>query len=399
MNANTLRHQSAIAKLPQRWLILGAAALGLAGLTWGITQRAGINDEAQTEVTASPEFVTVTALGRLEPEGEIINLTAPTSTQESRVDDLRVREGDRVEAGQIVAVLDNNARLEAVLQQAEGQVRVAEAQLAQVEAGAKTGELQAQRAEVARLQAEQAGNINTQRAAIARLEAEVENARVEYQRYESLSAEGAVSDSERDARQLTYQTAQRQLEEARAALARIQTTSAEQISQARATLDQIAEVRPVDVATAEAEVAAAQAAVAEARAQVEQTLVRSPRAGQVIVIHTRPGETVGEMGIATLGNTQQMMAVAEVYQSDVAQIEVGQPVDISSPALPQALTGTVERIGLQVEQQEVVDEDPATNIDARVVEVHIRLAPEASRQVTGLSNLQVMTTIHVDGEA
>ncbi|MEO0408020.1 MAG: HlyD family efflux transporter periplasmic adaptor subunit [Cyanobacteria bacterium P01_A01_bin.135] len=396
MNANILPHQSAVAKLPQRWLILGAAALGLAGLTWGITQRSGINDEAQTEVVASPEVMTVTALGRLEPEGEIINLTAPTSTQESRVDELRVQEGDRVEAGQIVAVLDNNARLEASLQQAEGQVRIAEAQLAQVRAGAKTGELQAQRSEIARLQADQAGNINTQRATIARLEAEVENARVEYQRYDSLSVEGAVSASERDARLLTYQTAQRQLEEARAALDRIQTTSAEQISQARATLDQIAEVRPVDVTTAEAAVAAAEAAVAEARTQVEQTLVRSPRAGQIIAIHTRPGETVESDGIATLGNTDQMMAIAEVYQSDVAQIEVGQPVEITSPAIPDVVMGTVERIGLQVEQQEVVDEDPATNIDARVVEVDIRLDPDASAQVAGLSNLQIMATIRTD---
>lgn len=396
MNANILPHQSAVAKLPQRWLILGAAALGLAGLTWGITQRSGINDEAQTEVVASPEVMTVTALGRLEPEGEIINLTAPTSTQESRVDELRVGEGDRVEAGQIVAVLDNNARLEASLQQAEGQVRIAEAQLAQVRAGAKTGELQAQRSEIARLQADQAGNINTQRATIARLEAEVENARVEYQRYDSLSVEGAVSASERDARLLTYQTAQRQLEEARAALDRIQTTSAEQISQARATLDQIAEVRPVDVTTAEAAVAAAEAAVAEARTQVEQTLVRSPRAGQIIAIHTRPGETVESDGIATLGNTDQMMAIAEVYQSDVAQIEVGQPVEITSPAIPDVVMGTVERIGLQVEQQEVVDEDPATNIDARVVEVDIRLDPDASAQVAGLSNLQIMATIRTD---
>ena len=293
-------------------------------------------------------------------------------------------------------MLDNNARLEAALQQTEGQVRIAEAQLAQVQAGAKTGELQAQRSEIARLQADQAGNVNTQRAAIARLEAEVENARVEYQRYDSLNAEGAVSASERDARLLTYQTSQRQLEEARAALGRIQTTSAEQIAQARATLDQIAEVRPVDVTTAEAEIAAAEAAVAEARAQVEQTLVRSPRAGQIIAIHTRPGETVGSEGIATLGNTDQMMAIAEVYQSDVAQIEVGQPVEITSPAIPDVVMGTVERIGLQVEQQAVVDEDPATNIDARVVEVDIRLNPEASAQVAGLSNLQVTATIRVD---
>ncbi|MEO0947852.1 MAG: HlyD family secretion protein, partial [Cyanobacteria bacterium J06641_5] len=100
--------------------------------------------------------------------------------------ELLVEEGDRLEVGQIVAVLDGRERREAALQTAEARVRVAQAQLAQVHAGAKTGELQAQEAEIMRLQAQRLGNLATQRAAIARLEAEVENARVEYERFEML---------------------------------------------------------------------------------------------------------------------------------------------------------------------------------------------------------------------
>jgi len=292
--------------------------------------------------------------------------------------------------------LDNRDRLEAALLQAEEQVSIARANLAQVNAGAKTGELQAQQAEITRLEADQVGTINTQQATIARLDAEVRNARIEAERYESLYDEGAISASERDTKRLTFETSQRQLQEAEAALERIQSTTQEQILQARATLDQLAEVRPVDVAVAEAEVQSAIAAVAEAKADLDQAYVRSPRAGQIIKIHTRPGENIADEGIATLGQTQEMMAIAEIYQSDVAQIEIGQPAEITSSAIPGTLTGTVERIGLQVEQQEVVDEDPATNIDARVVEVHIRLDPDANTQVAGLSNLQVMTTIRVD---
>ena len=111
-----------------------------------------------------------------------------------------------MEAGQVIAVLDNRDRLQAALQQAEEQVQIALAKLNQVQAGAQSGEIAAQRAEIARLEAAQAGDISTQQATIARLEAELGNARTEYQRYESLYQQGAVSASERDARALTNTT-------------------------------------------------------------------------------------------------------------------------------------------------------------------------------------------------
>lgn len=382
-----------VVSLPRRWLaVAGAAAVGIAGIVaWEAWQnRPAPVRESQP---ATPAIATVTALGRLEPEGEAIDLTAPTAIQESRLAELLIAEGDRVEAGQIVAVLDGRERREAALQTAEERVRVAQAELAQVRAGAKTGELQAQEAEILRLQAQEAGNLATQRAAIARLEAEVENARVEFERFEMLYQNGAVSASQRDATRLTLTTAQRQLQEAEAELARIATTTRQQIQQARATFDRIAEVRPVDVATAEAEVRSALASVAEAKAELAQTFVRSPIPGRVIKIHTRPGESIADAGIATIGQTQQMMAIADVYQNDIAKIRVGQSVKLTSPALDGTLQGTVARIGLQVEQQQVINEDPAVNIDAKVVEAQIRLDPDSSERVAGLTNLQVTATI------
>ena len=399
MNSDVLSHQVAPAQLPRRWLVvLGITILGLSGVAaWSVWQlRTAQARNEPTEIVPVSTISTVTALGRLEPAGEAVNLTAPTSTQESRVDQLLVREGERVEAGQVIAILDNRDRLQATLQTAKEQVRIARTRLAQVEAGAQAGEIQAQIAEIARLEADQVGNVNTQRATIARLEAEVQNAQIEHQRYDSLHRRGAVSTSERDAKQLAYKTAQRQLQEARAALTRIQTTGQEQIAQARATLDRIEEVRPVDIAAAEAEVQSAIAAVAEAQAHLDQAYVRSPSAGQILKIHTRPGETVGSEGIATLGETQQMMVIAEVYQSDIIKVQPGQSVEINSPAVPETLQGTVERIGLQVERQQVVNEDPAANIDAKVVEVHIRLDATASEKVVSLTNLQVTAKIQID---
>jgi len=402
LSRDSFRHQAASPKRPPRWLlILSAGAVGVALLTaWGVGRFSLTRtQDAPLESSLTTEILTVTALGRLEPKGEILHLTAPTSTQESRIEQLLVQEGDRVQPGQLIAILDNHNRLQVELLQAEEQVRVAQAQLAQVQAGAKTGEIQAQRAEIARLEAEQVGRVNAQRATVARFEAEVQNAEVEYARYESLFQAGAVAASQRDAKRLTYTTAQQQLQAAQEELVRLQTTGQEQIRQAEATLSRVAEVRGVDVAVAEAQVQSAIATVTAARANLEQALVRSPREGQILRIHTHPGETIADQGIVTLGQTQQMMVIAEVYQNDIAAIQIGQPATITSPALPNPLQGTVERIGLQVGQQQVVDEDPAANLDNRVVEVHIRLNALSSEQVAGLTNLQVTARIHLESGA
>lgn len=399
MNAEARPFPAAIAKFPRRWVIIFTiGVVGLGGLLlWQVRQgRIAQREEEQAALAPAPEITTVTALGRLEPRGEIVNLTPPTSVQESRIERLLVDEGDQVEAGQVIAILDNRDRLQATLQQAEQQVQVARARLAEVEAGAQTGEVRAQQAEISRLEADRVGNINSQQATIARLEAEVQNASAEYQRYESLYQRGAISESERDTRLLTLNTSQRQLEEARAALARIESTSTEQISQARATLDRIEEVRPVDVQIARAEVDAALATVAEAQANLDQASVKSPVAGQVIEIFTRAGETVGSEGIATLGQTSEMLAIAEVYQGDIARVEPGQSVTISTSVLDEPITGTVESIGLQIQAQQVINEDPTQNIDAEIIEVNIRLDDAAVARVKGFTNLQVTTTIETE---
>jgi HlyD family secretion protein len=139
------------------------------------------------------KILTVTALGYLEPQGKIIKLNAPSSSGgNSRVDQLRVNIGDAVKKSQIIAVLDSRDRLAASLRESEEQVKIAEADLEVVKAGAKQGEIESQRATIERLQAQRQGDLDVQTATINRLKAEVENAQVESQRYQSLYQEGAT---------------------------------------------------------------------------------------------------------------------------------------------------------------------------------------------------------------
>jgi HlyD family secretion protein len=381
---------------------------------------------------ASPTLRAVTALGRLEPEGEVVQLSASTSLQQARVAQLLVNEGDRVRAEQVVAVLDNRDRLQAAVERAQKQVKVAQANLDKVRAGAQAGTLSAQKAKIKRLEAELAGEQNAQQTAINRLEMQLQEARqaqdatirrleaelrsvqTDFERYQKLATNGAISDSELDSRRLSVETAVEQLSAARANRNQILTTLSEQLKEARvtrnqtiailqeeineakATLEEIREVRPVDVLQAEAEVESALAEVGQAQADLELAYVRAPIAGRILQINTRPGETIREdEGIAELGQTDNMMVVAEVYESDISKVRLGQRVRITSEnnSFSGELEGSVSQIGLQIGKKDILDTDPAAFVDARVVEVNVRLNPEDSQRVADLTNSKVIVEI------
>jgi HlyD family secretion protein len=401
-------------KVAAKWplIITGAIALSVGILG---TRMALQKAQPAPQAIASPQAVaplpTVTALGKLEPSGTIISVSAANTGDGSRIEELRVKEGDRLQKGDIIAVLNSQKRLQASLNQATEQVRVVQAKLAQVKSGAKSGEIQAQNAQIAQIKAERTGDLNTQTAVVARLEAEVENARVEADRYDSLLKDGGVSASLRDSKRLVWQTSQRQLQEGRAGLERIRNARAEQINEAQAALDrsqssrdeqleaasatlnQIAEVRPVDVQTAQAEINQAQAAVEKAEAELEQSYVRAPAAGSILKINTRAGEKIAAEGIVDMGRTQEMTALVEVYESDVKRLQVGDSAVVVSDAIASELKGTVSEIGQKVLRQNVVNTDPTANTDSRVMEVRIRLDNASSEQAQKFTNSQVTAKI------
>jgi HlyD family secretion protein len=335
----------------------------------------------------------IAALGRLEPISEVISVSVSTTLRNDRVKQLLVQRGDRVNANQVIAILESRNRLQSALIEAQEQVQVAQAKLAQVKAGAKLGEIAAQQAEVNRLKQQLQGEVKIQTAILAQRQAEVEVAKTEYDRYLALYREGAIAASILDQRRLTLQTAQAQFTEVQSNRDRTVDTTQTQIVQAQATLNQIAEIRPVDVKTAEAEVSQASASVQRALVDLNEATIRAPMAGTVLTLHTLPGEAIAEAGIVDLGNTDQMEVVAEVYQSDIDRVRNGQVATITSDAFAENLRGTVGNIGQQVSQQKVFSNQPGENLDRRVVEVRIRLKDSDSRRVANLTNLQVQVAI------
>lgn len=372
----------------------------------------------------------VAAIGYLEPQGEVIKVSASAFFEGATIEQLLVKRGEHVTKGQTIAILDDRARFQAALEQSQKQVAANQARLAQVQAGAKQGEIAAQNAKFQEVQAELVGQINSQTASIAnlkaqlqgqtnsqqanidRLKAELVNATTECQRYEFLLADGAIATSERDRVCLLQETTQKQLtaaevnlieiketlaqqiSAAEANLVRTKTTLTQQISQAEASFQAIAEVREVDVSVAQAELEVAEAAVDQAQADLELAYVKSPIEGQILEINTWAGEMVNKTkGIVEIGNTKNMYVVAEVYETEIDRIRIGQTATITSGGIMPKLTGTVDDVGWQIRTQDVLDTDPVADVDARVVEVKIRLHPEDSKQVANLTNLQVNVTI------
>ncbi|WNZ48810.1 ABC exporter membrane fusion protein [Leptolyngbya boryana CZ1] len=346
-------------------------------------------------ISDAPAIQAITALGRLEPKGEVIQLAA--NPPGSRIAELRVKLGDRVRKGQIIAVLDTHDRALAALTQAQKRVGIAQAKLAQVEAGAKRGEISAQQATIARTEVQLREDVTAKDAAIAKLEAEVKNAELEFQRYEFLEKQGAISTSLKDGKRLTLDVSRQQLAEAKANRRQAAETIAKQVKEAEATLDRIAEVRPVDVEAAQAEVQSAISAVQQAQAELDLTVVRAPRDGQILKVHTWEGEIIdSKNGIVSIGQTDVMYAVAEVYETDLPKIRVGQTATMTSVSggkLARSLKGKVDEIGLEVAKKDVLNTDPAASIDARVVEVKVRLDPEDSQSVAGLTNMKLQIAI------
>lgn len=92
----------------------------------------------------------VGALGRIEPQSRVIKVNAPSTMEPPVVEKLQVDVGDEVTEGQTLAVLDSNRRELADVAEATASLMLAEKSLAQIQAGAKAGEIVAQEAKVER---------------------------------------------------------------------------------------------------------------------------------------------------------------------------------------------------------------------------------------------------------
>jgi HlyD family secretion protein len=356
------------------------------------------NAEAQTK-TGIKQPKQVVALGKLTPKGEVIKLSV-ANAEDSRVNQILVDEGDRVKKDQVIAILQGFENSQRNLEEAEKEVELTQARLAQVQAGeSKQAELAAQQANISRLESQLRNETAERQAAIASAKAQLKQAQLTYDRNRSLQQQGAVSIQAFDQTKEGLDMAQATLNERLAQLGNTQQTLKQEITQERENLAQLQEIRPVDLKVAELEVEKATIAVEKIKADLEDTKVKVPISGQILRINTRVGEQVNtEEGIVELGRTDEMYAIAEVYETDIGKVRIGQPAIVSSEygGFIGKLKGTVEHLGLQVGEKQLVEsaEDPTQDENSRIVEVKVRINSEDSKKVAGLTNMKVRVEIN-----
>ncbi len=302
----------------------------------------------------------VVGLGKLLPEGEVVTIAPPFGAGDARLASLSVKEGDKVERGAVLAVLDNERPYLAALDSAKATVAAREASLAQVRASvlASRGEAQA---------------------AMSRAEATAANAAKEFDRIEQLRRAGFAADTTYEARRTARDEAAREAERLRATLSRY-------TGDIDAQSDVLVAARTLDSARADQE---------RAVADLDKVYVRAPLAATVLTIHIQPGEKPGSSGIMNIGNIARMKAEVEVYQNQIGQVMLGDPVEIAAEALARPLKGSVSRIGLEVGRQSLIDASPAANTDARVVKVAVALDAASSEAASHYTNLQIIARIAV----
>ena len=279
--------------------------------------------------------VGVGCIGRVEPEdGVIVVAAAPALGRTPVIAKLLVKEGQMVAPGDIVAILESLPDLVAAVKQAEARLAVAQSRLAQLEAGARAGDVLALKSE------------------LARLETESKAARQELERKEALARNDFVPRVQVDAARLKSEDTERLLEAA------------------RHHLESLTEVRDSDLNLAKAELSVAQTDLDRARIEQNAGTIRSPATARVIQIVARAGEAVGPGGVVTLANTNRMSVIAEVYETEIARVHPGQKVVISSESLSSPIEGVVRSISPQIENRSLPVE-PSAAADQRVYQTRI----------------------------
>lgn len=314
-------------------------------------------DTARTPSAPSQEGppATVAALGRLEPGLGIVEVGAPPG---DRIHELKVQEGQDVEAGAVLAVLESFAERSAAHQAAQDRVTESQKRLERSVRLKPTA-------------------IATRRTTLERADATLRLAESDLIRTRSLVEEEVVP-----ARDLEHQ--QTVVDQARAEQAN-----------ARAALEQEAMERRLAITEARAQLATAESTLRQTQALLKQSELRAPMAGRVLDIQSWEGEATDRTPLLTLGDVGRMMAVAEVYETDARFVQVGHIATLSSPALPAPLSGKVEQIADLIQRNEVYATDPHGDSDARVVEVRILLdQPEIADDFV---HLQVDVVINTGG--
>ena len=375
---------------------IGLAVLGLVGAAvWfgigGAGSSSGLTDQqtASADEKLSNEFrpTVVAALARIEPSSEIIDVA--TAVIDS-VKLLNVKEGETVKKGQTLAFLDSFDERRAERDHVAAKLAEAERLLAaEKEVGASR--IAAAEIRLHRAQSIYPLRIEAEKARVRSIEAALSNNRDILATRSKLKLKDFSSRRAVDNQMTTVRQSEEDLITARVEVKRLEFEF--EVDRREALNARVQAEADLARASAAVGLEALRYQLASAEQGVQRAIVKAPIAGQILEILIRPGERTETKPILKMGDTRVMHAVAEIYETEIKHVKLGQPARVESPALTRPLTGRVVDINRIISKNDVLNVDPAADADARIVEVRIELEPDAL--VSRLTNLTVDTVIEV----
>lgn len=249
----------------------------------------------------------VTALGRLTPDGGLVNLSIPAGSVGGSevVGRWFVGEGDPIRKGQVLARLSSWDQLEASVREARADLRATQVLLPSLEFSQK--------------------------------------------RARELFRDGGISEQE------------------------------------------LGEVQS-NVISKRADIDSSQAALERAQTQLAAAEVLSPLDGNLIRIYSWPGMKETDEGLALIGRADRMQVWAQVFQTDVNRLRIGQPavVTAESGGFKGSINARLASIISQVSERDLFAITGNNDVNARVVLVKLDLDPADRRRVERLSGLNVI---------
>ncbi|MBA4190296.1 MAG: hypothetical protein C0467_20105 [Planctomycetaceae bacterium] len=377
-------------------LLALVAALG-AGAAGGymIASNAGTTPATPEQPVARAERVT--ALGRLQPAGSVVPVFGPPGDRIAKMFD--VKPGDEVKAGTPVAELASRKDRLLELQIAETQQGEANNSLkfARIAGDQK---VRAAEAELNLAKANKASDLAALDAKQTYLKLQAETALAGVTRLEKLRAAGSpVADETMEKAKLLAAQADAELKAGDAVRKKTETTYEE--SEKSATAKIAAAKAELDEAIARVPIKSTEEKLSLARQLSDQTILKAPITGTVLKVIGREGQPTGLEPLLQMADLSTMTAVAEVYESDVERLSKwvkAKPVkaEIKNPALPKALTGTVnseQDISRMIARNQVFAMGPREDADRRVIEVVVHLSAEAMADAGRFVGLQVTVTL------
>lgn len=283
-----------------------------------------------------------------------------------RLLEVRVREGDAVNAGDVIAVLDDEQvraredQARASLAEMEARAKAAQDQIAVLREQLRQTELQTNQSKI-----DVAGRVKQAEAELAAAEAQLAQQRAAYQlavfdrdAYIKLAESGAASErqskqaiSTADQQAAAVAAAQKQVDAAEGALATTKAMLANpdiRASENAAVQKQLAQ-QNAEVASAAAQTAQMQAALVEAQANRKDLIVRAPFSGTIVTRAAEPGEvTMAGTTIVTLVDLSRVYLRGFVPEGQIGLVKVGQPAHVFLDSNPNnAIDAYVSRIDPQ----------------------------------------------------